>query len=200
VPAKPAASRSRAPRLDKAARRQQLLEAAADLLQTQGRQAFTMERLADHAGVARSLPYAHFPNADDVLVALYREELGRLAERIVAAVSPAPPGEERLRAGLHAYFDVVRERGVLLSILNAPGSRIPELAEAEGQSGQSFVASLLADAFVLPGPVASVVAELLLGTLSGAEVAWAKGTARRSVIERAAVDFIVAGVVDAVPP
>jgi AcrR family transcriptional regulator len=77
--------RTRTPR---AQRRQQLLELAERLVLEGGVAALTMERLAEEAGVAKTVPYSHFPNSSAVLLAILErhwqaldERLGKIAER-----------------------------------------------------------------------------------------------------------------------
>jgi AcrR family transcriptional regulator len=168
-------------RMSAAARREQLLDAAAALVV--GGESLTMEGLAAAAGVSKALPYRHFGNADEVLAALHDRELARLAARVRAALEPDGAADERLAAGVHAFFDVVAERGVLLGIL---GRRLQEGGDAD-RRGPRFVAGLLADLYGLPPRRAEVVGEVLLGALLGAVQAWACGAASRRLAEDAAV-------------
>ncbi|GLR25450.1 MULTISPECIES: TetR/AcrR family transcriptional regulator [Limnobacter] len=54
--------------LDKDARKKQLIEQAADLVEGKGWAVLNMSALADHAKVSRQLVYQHFPNLDGLLV------------------------------------------------------------------------------------------------------------------------------------
>ena len=109
-------------RLSKASRRDQLLDSAAELLLRRGTNGITMEGLAAQAGVSKALPYVHFDNAEHVLLELYRRELQGFGERVNAAVAQRKGVEARMRAAIHTYFDVVTERGAILSMLAGPGS------------------------------------------------------------------------------
>jgi AcrR family transcriptional regulator len=69
-------------------RREQLLQLAERLVLEGGVAALTMERLADEAQIAKTVPYSHFPNASAVLLAVLErhwqaldQRLGRIAER-----------------------------------------------------------------------------------------------------------------------
>ena len=73
------------PRLTRNARRDQLLDAAAVLIVSEGIPALTMERLAVRAGVSKALPYSHFERSEDVLAELYRRETGALVRRVANA-------------------------------------------------------------------------------------------------------------------
>ena len=103
-------------------RREQLLDAAARLVGERGLLSFTMEGVAAEAGVSKALPYRHFSNAEDALVALYRRELARLAEAIQRAVHGIEGGDEILTTAIRAYFDEVADRGDLLNALAGAGS------------------------------------------------------------------------------
>jgi len=77
--------RTRTPR---AQRREQLLVIAERLVLKGGVGALTMERLAEEAGVAKTVPYSHFANSTAVLLAVLErhwqqldDRLGRIAER-----------------------------------------------------------------------------------------------------------------------
>jgi AcrR family transcriptional regulator len=174
-------------RLTKERRRAQLLDVAAEMVAERGVGALTMEGLAARAGVSKALPYAHFDNADAVLVALYRREVRRIGEAVGGAVAGARDPYEQLRSAIGAYFDAVRARGPVLAALTAPGSRIPAEADGGRRLGVAFVAGLLVEGGMARRP-ARLVASILLGALSGAVDAWVHGDASRSTAEQAVVD------------
>ncbi len=103
-------------RLTREARREQLLDAAAGLAVT-SLDSVTMEGLAAQAGVSKALPYKFFANRDEVLVALYDRELGRLEIRITAAMLGVEGFVPRLTATVDAWLDGVASAGVLLGVL-----------------------------------------------------------------------------------
>lgn len=175
-------------RLRKADRRAQLLDVAADLVLRQGIGAVTMERLAQRAGVSKALVYLHFDNAESVLRDLYRREVAHLAAQILAAVDvPAAP-EERLRRAVRVYFDIVRARGALFTVLST-GSSVPAQVEDGQRIGRRFTADLFRRIFDLPPRRATVAASLFLGALGGGVDAWTAGDLRRREVEEAAVSM-----------
>jgi AcrR family transcriptional regulator len=155
-------------RLDRSARLEQLLDVAADLVLERGMAACTMEGLAARAGVSKAVPYLHFENADGVLVALLRREMQRVADRVIEAVRVDGTPEEHLRASIHAYLDVVIERGAILAVLYGPGSVIPSLVDEHGFGSHEFVAGLLRRGFPLTRNQSSIAAAVLVGSLVGA--------------------------------
>ena len=98
-----------------------------------------------------------------------------------------------MRAAIHAYFDVVEERGVLLGALSNPGAGIASRADQGARVGVEFVAELLVKPFGITGRRALILASMSLATLSGALDSWAHGDAARPRIESTAATLILAG-------
>jgi len=169
-------------RLTRQARREQLLDVAADLLVESGGSGLTMEGLAARAGVTKGLPYVHFDNADAVIDALHQREIGLLSDAVAAAYTRAHDPEERLRACLHAYFGVIIERGAVLSVLITQ-SAWPARAGAELEERRRFVARLFRVDLGLPRVEAELAASIFLGALNGGVEALALRQGARRVIE-----------------
>jgi len=178
-------------RLTREARREQLLDVAADLLRVRTGGGFTMEGLAVAAGVSKAVPYQSFENSDGVLVALYRREMLGLATAVAEAVAREATPADRLRAAVRAYFDVIIDRGAVLVPLFAPGSSIAELADGGAREGYGFVADLLRNAAGLGTRDARLAASLLIGTLNGAADALAHRVASRKAIEARVVEIVL---------
>lgn len=181
-----------APRLTKPARREQLLDVAADLLIERGIGALTMEGIAAGAGVSKALPYQHFDNAEDVLVELYRRELATMGARILAALEDVADPQESVRAAVHAYFDAVADRGRILAILTSPGSRDPRSTDRGQRIGHRFVADVFGPRFGITGRDRVLLADFALGVLAGAMDAWTHRDAKRRDVEAIAVEAILA--------
>lgn len=186
-------------RLSREARREQLLEVAAHLIVELGPAALTMERLGERAGVSKALPYSHFVNADDVLAALYVRETNNMGRRVTEAQSGITDPDERLRAAVHAYFEVVKERGTILAVIL--GSRPAGAAEMDEYDlvARRFVPDLLEDTFGIRGKTALVLGEVLQGALAGAVAVWARGDVSRAVAERTVCSFVIAGLRESAP-
>lgn len=179
-------------RLTKQKRREQLLDAAGEIVARGGVAALSMEGLAARAGVSKTLPYAHFDNADAVLVVLFRRELTRIAAAVGAGMAGETEPHARVRAAVAAYFDAVRARGPLLSVLTAPGSRVPAEADAGERVGVKYVADLFVRELGVPRRRAPALAAIFLGALAGAVDAWAHGDIRQATAQQLAVDIAVA--------
>lgn len=174
-------------RLSREARRAQLLDAAAKLLIEKGSGAVTMERLAEWAGVSKALPYSHFENSDDVLVAVYQQVVSQLGLNVLAALENAPEDSDRITLMIGAYFDTVAELGPILGAVTAPGSQTSALADGNKRVGPRFVARLLRDHFELPKGRAEAIAPILLSALTGAVTAWVDRAASRSEAEELSI-------------
>jgi AcrR family transcriptional regulator len=179
-------------RLSKAQRREQLLDAAEAIVVRTRSAAVTMEAVAAEAGVSKALPYAHFTNAETLLLALYGREITRLASRLDHELEDdSRTGEEQLRSVVHALFDVLAERGIVLSIFVR--SAIPERADGGLRVGQRYIASLLRRTLGLEVEHSIVLGTIAFASLSGAVESYARRDARRAVIEESAFCYLVAG-------
>jgi AcrR family transcriptional regulator len=96
-------------RLSPAQRRAQLIEIGMRLIEASSFDAVPIDRVAEEAGISRSLLFHYFPTKRDFQVAV--AEYG--ADELLAATEPdetlAP--EDRLRASLDAFLSYVARRG-----------------------------------------------------------------------------------------
>lgn len=89
-------------------RSQQLLAAAARLMERAGSEAVSMQAVAEEAGVSVGLIYRYFGGKDDLLLAVIVDVLESFATEVPAAIEAA--GEDpvhRLAAAFRAYCEVV---------------------------------------------------------------------------------------------
>lgn len=182
-------------RLSKDGRRQQLLNVAVEIIVDRGIAALTMEGLAERSGVSKALPYQHFENAKAVLLALHDREIAMIGARVVDAVAGVDDPEDRVRRAVHAYLDVVVERGHVLGLFVGPGEGSLLVAErgGSGRVGVDFIAELLVKPFGFTGRQATMLSSMFLGALSGALESWVQGDGSRSAIERTYVAIVIAG-------
>ena len=107
----------RKPRADAARNRERILEVAKHEFTRVGANA-SLEEIAKKAGVGPGTLYRHFPSREELLVAVYRSEMEKLAaaERILAERrSPV----EALRAWLLLFVDAVETKHIIAPVLNA---------------------------------------------------------------------------------
>src|SRR5260370_34920734 len=88
----------------RAARRDQIIAAAAECFARAGYHATTMAGIAEAAGVSKGTPYLYFPGKEALFIALYEEWDCGLAARVDAATGgvargPPPPPRPPLAGG-----------------------------------------------------------------------------------------------------
>ena len=178
-------------RLTKEARRDQLLDAAAEIVAERGVSAATMERVSEQAGVSKALPYQHFENATDLVNQLYWREMESLADAVREAVEGASTSELKAKAAVRAFFDAVGKRASLLAALSSVPSATGADGEAQRRVSHEFVISLMVANFGTSRERAKEVVGILLGALTAATQSWAYGDASRRALEAAAVEVFL---------
>ena len=106
----------RKPRADAQRNRERILEVAKREFTRSGANA-SLEDISRKAGVGPGTLYRHFPTREELLVAVYRSEMEKLAaaERSLAAtMSPV----EALRAWLLLFVDGVETKQIIAPVLN----------------------------------------------------------------------------------
>ena len=106
----------RKPRADAQRNRESILEVAKQEFTRVGANA-SLEEIAKKAGVGPGTLYRHFPTREELLVAVYRSEVEKLAaaERTLAdSRSPV----EALRAWLLLFVDAVETKHIIAPVLN----------------------------------------------------------------------------------
>ena len=92
----------------RAARRDQIIAAAAECFARSGYHATTMADIAETAGVSKGTPYLYFPSKEALFIALYEEWDCGLSARIDAAVGGLPePARPSPRAVLAAVASAI---------------------------------------------------------------------------------------------
>ena len=102
--------------MDAQRNRERILDVAKQVFTQAGANA-SLEDIAKKAGVGPGTLYRHFPTREDLLVAVYRSEMEKLAaaERSLA-VTKSPP--EALRAWLLLWVDALETKHIIAPVLN----------------------------------------------------------------------------------
>lgn len=106
----------RKPRADAQRNRERILEAAKDQFTRSGANA-SLEEIAKKAGVGPGTLYRHFPAREELLVAVYRSEMEKLAAAARTLADTMPP-VEALRAWLLLFVDAVETKQIIAPVLN----------------------------------------------------------------------------------
>lgn len=91
-----------------------ILEATAQVLESQGYEGATTGRIAERAGVSVGSLYQYFPTKDAIVVELVERYFAELSERLLAtlAQSAEAPIEQAVDAMAETIFDLHRERAL----------------------------------------------------------------------------------------
>ncbi|MEV2222360.1 TetR/AcrR family transcriptional regulator [Nocardia vinacea] len=103
-----------------AARREQLIEAAIELMATIGASDISMRGVCRQAGLTERYFYESFPNLDKLLTAALEAVVLGAQERLLAALATAPPEPQKLfRHAISAFTDYLvedRRRGQIMFV------------------------------------------------------------------------------------
>jgi AcrR family transcriptional regulator len=99
------------------ARREHILETAAQIIINRGLSECTLEEVGLTAGVSKALVYKHFPNREHLLAALMMREFEAIKNRGLSTAERSPTIEHYYRTRTQPYFDYVKERGAILKAL-----------------------------------------------------------------------------------
>jgi AcrR family transcriptional regulator len=108
--------RDRKPRADAQRNRERILEVAKQEFTRSGAAA-SLEEIAKKADVGPGTLYRHFPTREDLLVAVYRSEMEKLAAAERTFADTLPP-VEALRAWLLLFVDAVETKQIIAPVLN----------------------------------------------------------------------------------
>jgi AcrR family transcriptional regulator len=106
----------RKPRADAQRNRERILDVAKEAFARSGANT-SLDDIAKQAGVGPGTLYRHFPTRDELLAAVYRTEVGKLAaaERKFAETMPAI---EALRAWMLLFVDYIATKQIIAPALN----------------------------------------------------------------------------------
>ncbi|MGB1558801.1 MAG: TetR/AcrR family transcriptional regulator [Oceanococcaceae bacterium] len=120
-------------RLSRTQREAQLIAVAQSLFAQKGYQGTAMEDIASGAGVTRPILYKHFGSKDGIYLASLAQAREQLESQMLQAVAAQNSPQQRLAAGLRAYFEFVQAQGDAWEILFGGGAAVAGTAEAEAR-------------------------------------------------------------------
>jgi len=118
----------RKPRADAQRNRERILEAAKDALARSGGDV-SLDDIAKRAGVGPGTLYRHFPARGDLLEAVYRTEVEKLAAAHREYAETLPP-VEALRAWLRLFVDYIAAKRLIAPALNSHVTDTDKLYES----------------------------------------------------------------------
>ena len=153
------------------ARREQLLNAMADLVAERGFHQVGIVDIGAAAGVSGSALYRHFENKQLMLVALLDRVVDDLVERACEAIAGAPTDEDALRALIAGHVDfAVRDRSII-KVYDQEAHALPDADRHRLRRAMSGYADLWVDVVArlrpdLSRPAASVAVRATFGLLN----------------------------------
>jgi AcrR family transcriptional regulator len=128
MPAKRSPSVDRKPRTDAQRNRERILEVAKEAFTRSGANT-SLDDIAKQAGVGPGTLYRHFPTRDELLEAVYRTEVEKLAAAQQKFAETLPP-VEALRAWLLLFVDYIATKRIIAPALNTLPGGSSKLFEA----------------------------------------------------------------------
>ena len=116
MPSKRPQPAERKPRADAQRNRERILEVAKRAFTRSG-QNTSLDDIASEAGVGPGTLYRHFPTREELLQAVYRSEMEKLAAAERTFADTLPP-VEALRAWLLLFVDAVETKQIIAPVLN----------------------------------------------------------------------------------
>ncbi len=152
-------------RLDPDTRREQILDAADDVLHGRDPADVPFEEIADAAGVSRALVYNYFGDRNGLIAAVYRRSFRRLDVALLEAVDPQRPPIERARRIVGCYLRFASDNAEAWTLLATTSAMaIPEVQAARDARFERIAAQWGGT------PDASMVVRALVGMLEAATV------------------------------
>jgi AcrR family transcriptional regulator len=186
--------RRKVTRLSAEERREQLLSTAAQILVTSGFDALTMEAIGLQSGASKTLGYVYFTNAEEIVLALWSRELGHLYSQVMREAEGTTDFASSVRAITEAYYEVVAERGVLLSTLQAgiTAMRLDVSQEPETERFVGWLSEQVVKEFDVDPGLARHYA-LLSTSMAGMDAVSRAGQTRDREREARCLRFLTAG-------
>lgn len=150
-----------------------LLDAAAQIIATQGVAALSLRALGDRAGVSRSAPYHYFADKDQLLDRLGERGFSLLTQGIIAAQAQHDEPIARGRAGILAYVAFAQAHpqlfrimfaGILPRRLSLPVDKAGSSSSFSSAAAARAFATLQAGVAALPDSAGLTEADLILRT------------------------------------
>jgi len=116
MPTKRSQAPKRKPRADAQRNRDRILEVAKKAFTRSGANA-SLDDIANEAAVGPGTLYRHFPTREDLLQAVYRSEVEKLAAAEQKLAQSMPP-IEALRAWLLLFVDYIETKKIIAPVLN----------------------------------------------------------------------------------
>lgn len=181
-------------RLSREARYQQLIEAAWQLIRTEGTEALTLGRLAEQSGVTKPVVYDHFGTRSGLFAVLYQEFDARQNALFDAALMQSEatlPARARVMA--ESYVNCVQKQGREIPGIIAALVGSPELEQIKRAYEVAFIEKCRE--MLTPFTGGNALSNASLWAMLGAAESVAYASTRNEITEQQARDELYAVIV-----
>ncbi len=147
-----------------------ILDSAAALVENEGISQASMERVAKHAEISKSLIYKYFDNITEILRELLDRELSGLRRAQFFAAEEASTFEDLVRGVTKVYLRYIEKRGLLIERLQSD----PAISESsdptafDRQTAVEYFAEIVHHNFAIPMETARAVTDISFGVPASA--------------------------------
>lgn len=190
-------------RLSPEDRRDQLLDAAREIVELEGVSACTVDEVSQRAGVTPQLVHKYFGNRSSLLQELLRREDDSYNADVCAKVGAAHTFEDVIRVFVTANFDQLSSATAIGQLRNVP--ELATIGVEQWRAGERSAERALIGAMTAEYPASPEVTEFVLRLGSAASIEAGNLAARRPDHDREqhidnTVRFILAGIRELVDP
>jgi AcrR family transcriptional regulator len=97
--------------------KEQILQAAAQIIRQNGFHATSMQDIAEAVNLQKASLYHHFSGKQEILLMLLDQAVDYLTARVETVIDQDLPADEKLRRAVCAHMDALSERRDLISVL-----------------------------------------------------------------------------------
>ena len=175
-----------------------LIQAGVEILAKEGVSGLSLRKVAQHAGVSHSAPYAHFPDKQSLIAAISTEGFNQLYAELEAAVSPYSKNpKKQLIEGARAYVRFAEKHTdtfkIMFSGVLEKEKDYPSFVEISSKTFKLVVEVVQAcqSAAILPAAPADLMAVSVWGQLHGIVSLALEGQVPHTILDRHNIQEIV---------
>ncbi len=169
---------SRAPRLPREERRQQVMTAALDVFSSVGYHAASMDEIAERAGVSKPVLYQHFPGKLELYLELLDSGIEDLLDAARQALTGTTDNATRVAAMVNAYFRFAEEPGSAFGLVFssdlAHEPAVRARVDATDLTLATMSAAVIAEDTGLSEPEAMLLASGMQGLVQVSAQSWVR--------------------------
>ena len=175
-----------------------LITAGVEILAKEGVSGLSLRKVAQHAGVSHSAPYAHFPDKQSLIAAISTEGFTQLYTELEAAISPyAKNPKKQLLEGVKAYIRFAEKNTdtfkIMFSGVLEKEKDYPSFVEISSKTFKLVVEVVQAcqSAGILPTAPADLMAVSVWGQVHGIVSLALEGQVSHTVLDRHTIQDLV---------